>query len=182
MRRFKLKGTIIFELFKNLGFGILVLIIGGFIVYNIIGETFTSYLLFNYGETTKGQLNDVTEDVMDKDGGGVEFTFYYSYSFNANSKTVQGGGNANGRIPDEFADALDEPIQVDILYMKANPQINMLKKAVNYSTSYLLKRCILALIVISFGSYLIIKSGKPALKTFRDDMRYHEQALKEDSI
>lgn len=174
MLEFKTKSAIVIQLFRSIGVGLIFILISGYLVYNVIGETFTNYLLANYGETTKGQIYEVIQDATDNEGGETMFNFHYSYTFSVTGKAINGGGSADGQIPDEYADAANEPVQVEVVYMKANPQVNMLKKAINVGTFYIFKRLILSIIIAAFTIYILLLAGKTAMNRYVNDLAYNK--------
>ncbi|WP_316794087.1 hypothetical protein [Pedobacter frigoris] len=170
MAKYKDTKTIYLSLAKTLITGLALLIIGSYFIYTLLGKTFYEYVLLRFGESTSGYITTVYEDATDTDAGGVAFDFYYDYEFKLpNGKLIKGHDSEGGRIPDYLMNVDEEPYKMEVVYMKNDPEINKLKRALSHSAFTPLRRVIFSILISIFTLYLVFSVVKPGIRQYRQD-------------
>lgn len=169
---FKDTAAIYSDLVKTISKGLIVLFIGGYIIYALLARTFNEFILMRFGETTSGYITSVKEDATDTDGGGVAFDFYYDYEFKLpNGGVVEGSDVAEGRIPDYLLNVKEGPYEMEVVYMKSDPEINKIKRALSDNPFTPVRRIIFSIIMSVITGYLCYRIMKPGIKQYKHDRK-----------
>ena len=144
-----------------------------FILYPAVVDSFNKYLLFTK-ETiaTHGFITEVYNETSSESDTqpGVRYDYSFLYSFiTADGKKIISSASDVGEVPNEYRD-LSHPYPVDVVYLKENPEINILKNQMGESLADSLRTeanimTIFAFIVILGASFEVIKKAINKYKT-----------------
>lgn len=138
-----------------------------FIFYPSIVNSFHKYLLFTKETiTVHGFIKEVYNETSSESDTepGVRYDYDFLYSFTTtDGKNIISSASDVGEVPDEYRD-LSHPYPVDIIYLKANPEINILKNQMGESLADSLRTegsfmSIFLFIVALGASFEIIKKA-----------------------
>jgi hypothetical protein len=118
---------------------------------------------YHKGNNNHWFINDIDEEVEDRDAGGEIYYYNYAYTFKTtDGRIIKSFQQTSGPDSQEDFD-LSKPTPIDIVYLQSNPAINKIKDTLSESLFELLWRKIaLGLVLLigfsSFG-FILIRNG-----------------------
>jgi len=135
------KGKLVYNLVKTCFWCFIVLFFVCSMTYLAGIDSFHEFLLMKNGITSKGYVTYAKESSMDSELQGERYDYEITFNFNTdNGVNVKSNAECIGRIPNKYKNLDIHPYQIEIIYLRNDPSINIPNDQISKNIGELLRK------------------------------------------